>query len=85
MKGTIVNFRSSVHTQKDSHMIVTCPEIDSREKAIGMVGKDVEFKTQAGKTIKGRVAAPHGNKGALRVIFETGMPGQSLSQQVDIL
>jgi large subunit ribosomal protein L35Ae len=85
MKGIIVNFRSGKSTQKDSHMIISIEGVDSREKAGQMVGKNVEWKTQAGNSIKGTVASAHGNKGAIRVIFEKGMPGQSLGTEVEVL
>ena len=67
-------------------MIVIVPGVDNREKAQSYIGKTAVWsapgkqKTQ----IKGKVSAPHGNKGALRVIFERGMPGQALGQEVKI-
>jgi large subunit ribosomal protein L35Ae len=84
MKGTIVNFRLSRHVQKCNHMIITVDDITSREKATELVGKDVEWKSPAGKVIKGSVASAHGNKGNVRVIFEKGMPGQALTTKVEI-
>jgi len=85
MKGTIANFRSSRHRQKDSHMIIVVDGVDSREKAQKLLGKEVVYKTESLKEIKGKVASAHGNKGAIRVLFETGMPGQSLAKTVEIL
>jgi large subunit ribosomal protein L35Ae len=84
MKATIVNFRSGKSTQKDSHMIIMAEGVDDKKKASAMVGKKVVFKTPAAKEIAGKIAAAHGNKGAMRVIFEKGMPGQSLGKQIDI-
>lgn len=84
MKGTIVNFRRGRKTQKTSHIIVHLNELDSREKAAKLVGKSVVWKSPAGKEIKGKVASAHGNKGALRVIFEKGMPGQSVGNKVEV-
>lgn len=84
MQGTIVNYRMGRHHQTDNHMVITVPGMDSKEKAAKLVGKEVIYKTQTGKDIKGKVASSHGNKGAIRVIFEKGMPGQSLSKKVDI-
>lgn len=84
MKGTIANYRMNRHTQKDNHMIVQVEGISNREKASALVGKEAVWKSPAGKEIKGKVAAAHGNKGAIRVIFEKGMPGQSLSNKVEI-
>ena len=84
MKGTIVNFRLSRHVQKGNHMIIDVEGISTREKASPLVGKEVTWKSPAGKEIKGKVASAHGNKGNIRVIFDTGMPGQSVGNAVDV-
>ena len=65
-------------------MVVIVDGISNKEKAGALVGKEVVWKSPSGKEIKGKVASPHGNKGALRVIFEKGMPGQSLATKVEI-
>ncbi len=36
------------------------------------------------KTIEGKVTALHGSKGALRVLFERGMPGQAIGQTLEV-
>jgi len=84
MEGIINSFRQSRHVQKDNHMIIITSSVDSKEKAQGLVGKKVVYKTISGKELNGKVASSHGNKGAVRVIFERGMPGQSLGQKVQI-
>ena len=84
MQGTIVNFRRGRRTQKMNHMIIHLDDSDSREKATELVGKSVVWKSPAGKEIMGKVASAHGNKGAIRVIFEKGLPGQSLSGKVEV-
>ena len=84
MEGVIKNFRRSRTRQKTNHMIVYLDDIASREKASGLVGKGVVWKSPVGKEINGKVASAHGNKGAVRVIFEKGLPGQSISTKVDI-
>lgn len=85
MEGTIVNFRGSHKTKSDNHMVISVNSIDSKEKAQKLVGKEVSWTSPAGKEIKGRVASSHGNSGALRVIFEKGMPGQALGTKIEIL
>lgn len=65
-------------------MILSVPGIEDKEKAIPLVGKTVVFTTESKKEIKGKVAAAHGTKGAIRAIFEKGMPGQSLGKKVKI-
>lgn len=84
MEGIIVNFRGSRRVKKGNHMIVKVSDIDNREKASSLVGKKATWKTSAGKIISGKVASVHGNSGALRIIFETGMPGQSIGTKVSI-
>ena len=84
MKGTIVNFRLSRTRKHDTHMIILAEGTDSREKAEKLVGKEVVYKTESGKEMKGKVAAAHGNKGAVRAIFETGMPGQAIGKVVEL-
>jgi len=84
MKGTIVNFRGGRHTQYSNHMIIIVEGVDSKEKAEKLVGKPVVWKSPAGKELKGEVKSAHGAKGAIRAIFETGMPGQSVGKAVSI-
>ena len=84
MEGTIVNFRTGRHTQYDNQMIVKPASLSSREEAAKLVGKKVVFKTESGKEITGEVRSAHGNSGALRVLFEKGMPGQAKGQKVSI-
>jgi len=84
MNAVIVNYKGSRHVQVGNQMIVQVEGSDSKEKAAEFVGKSIVWKSPAGKEIKGEVRAPHGNSGALRVLFETGMPGQSVGAKVDV-
>ena len=84
MKAKIANFRQSRHTVKGNHMIVTIDGVEKREDAEKLVGKSVVWKSPADREIAGKVASAHGNSGAIRVIFEKGMPGQSLGNEVAI-
>ena len=84
MKGTVSSFRRGRHTQTTNQMIVVVGGFDKKEKASELVGKTVTWKSPAGKEIKGKVASTHGNKGAIRVLFQTGMPGQAITTKVNI-
>ncbi len=84
MEGVIKNFRRGRHRTSHNQMIVCVAGINSREEAQKLVGKSVEWKSPGKKTIPGTIAAPHGNKGALRVVFERGMPGQAIGTKVKI-
>lgn len=84
MEGVIVNFRGSHKTKYDNHMIIKVDKVSNREGAKKLKGKGVIWKTSSGKEIKGKIASEHGNSGALRVIFEKGMPGQSIGKKVEV-
>ncbi len=84
MEGTIVHFRGSRRVKRSNQMVVQVSSIDSKEKASKLVGKKVIWKTSAGKQLTGQITNIHGNTGALRVRFDTGMPGQSIGTKVMI-
>lgn len=84
MNAIIVNYKGGRHTQTGNQMIVQSAECSDKEQAAGFVGKTVVWKTPSGREIKGEVRSAHGNSGALRVLFETGMPGQSIGQTVTV-
>jgi len=83
MHAVIHNYKRSIHKPAGNQMIVLVEGVDSREKAKSYVGKAVVWSSGK-KDIKGEVRSPHGNKGALRVLFENGMPGQAIGQEVKI-
>ena len=84
MEGTIVNFRSARHHQYHNQMIIKVSGITDKEKANELVGKTVKWASSAGKELKGKVSGVHGNSGAVRAIFESGMPGQAVGTKVKI-
>lgn len=84
MEGIIKNFRRGRHTQTTNQMVVYINEVKSKEEASKLVGKTVSWKSPAGKEIKGKVRSAHGNKGAVRILFEKGMPGQAIGNKVVI-
>jgi len=84
MEGVISNFRMGRHTKYNDQMIIQVNGIDKKDKVKELIGKKVEWVSPGKKVIKGVIKRFHGNKGALRVKFETGMPGQSLGTKVKI-
>ena len=83
MKGTIANYRRSVHRTYGNQVIIQPEGVSSREEAEKLVGKKVSWNTGK-RALNGEVASAHGKQGAVRVRFETGMPGQCLGQEVQI-
>ena len=84
MEGIIVHYRGSKRTQKTNQMIIEVGSVTSADKAKALVGKQVVWTSPGKKEIKGKVSSAHGNSGAVRAIFESGMPGQSLGTKVKI-
>ena len=83
MEGIISNFRQGRHHTHGNQMVVVVNSIDNKNDATKLVGKKVVWHTGK-KDITGEIRSAHGNSGALRVLFETGMPGQSVGQKVSI-
>ena len=84
MEGAIKNFKRGRKTQTMNQMIVVVKGIDTKEKATELVGKTVVWTSPGDKEIKGEVRSAHGNNGAIRVLFEKGMPGQAVGAQVKL-
>ena len=82
-KGKVIQFRIGRHKIHEKHFIL---DVDAKDKveATKLVGKEVIWKSPAGKIIKGKIAASHGNKGAVRAIFEIGLPGQAVGTEVEV-
>lgn len=85
MEATIVQFRRGRHTIHERHFILDVNAKDKKE-AEKFIGKEVEFtcKGKDNKIIKGKINAVHGNRGLVRAIFETGLPGQALTEKAKI-
>lgn len=83
MNGIIVNYKGGKHTQVGNQMIVAVGGVSSREEASKLVGKKVTYQTGK-KEVSGEIRSAHGNSGAVRVLFETGMPGQAVGKPITI-
>jgi len=84
MEAVISNFRSGRHNQVNNQMILIVKGIEKREQTKTLIGKKVVWKSPKGKELHGEIVRAHGNKGALRAKFETGMPGQSIGTKIEI-
>jgi large subunit ribosomal protein L35Ae len=84
MEGVVHSYRQSRSRQYNKHMIIGVKKVSDRESAMKLVGKIVTFTTQTGNKLTGKVASAHGSNGCVRVIFEKGLPGQSLGGKVEV-
>ena len=81
--GKVIQFRRGRNNIHEKHFLLDFGAT-SRTEAEKLKGKNVEWKSPAGKIIKGKIAAAHGNKGLVRAIFEKGLPGQAITTGVEV-
>jgi len=79
-----MNFRGGKHTKYDNQMIVQVSGYDNKDKAKKLINKKIKWESPAGKEITGMISNVHGNNGAVRAHFNTGMPGQAIGTKVQI-
>ena len=84
IKGKVIQFRRGRHTIHERHFLIEIEGIKTRKEAEKLVGKEVTWKSPAGKIIQGKVSSAHGNKGVVRAIFEKGLPGQAVTTEVGV-
>ena len=83
MKGIVVQFRRGRKTIHEKHYLLDVGAKD-REEASKLKGKEVVWKSPAGKKINGKISDAHGNKGLVRAIFEKGLPGQAITTEIEV-
>ena len=85
MKGIIVNFRRGRTIQHENQVILKVEGVSDKEAAAKLVGKEVKYLCvgKNKKEIVGKISSAHGNKGAVRVLFERGIPGQALGTELN--
>ena len=84
IKAKIIQFRRGRKTIHERHFLIEIEGSKNREDAGKFVGKEVEWKSPAGKIIKGKISSAHGNNGVVRAIFEKGLPGQAVTTDVEV-
>ncbi len=82
--GRIIQFRRGRHRIHERHFLIEIEGVSGKEEASKFIGKSVSWKSPAGKAITGKIASTHGNKGVVRAIFEKGLPGQAVTNEVEI-
>ena len=83
VKGIVVQFRRGRHRIHERHYLLDIG-LGSRDEASKMTGKEVVWTSPAGKEIKGKISSAHGNNGLVRAIFESGLPGQAMTTEIEV-
>lgn len=86
MEGIISSFRRGRKTQTTNQVIIHVDSVDSKDKAEKLIGKSVSWNAPGKnkKVLAGKITSVHGRNGAVRAIFETGVPGQAVSTKIKI-
>lgn len=87
MEASVIHYRGSKKNRYKyggNHIILKVATINTKEAATKLLNKKVTWTSTGGKIITGEVVKEHGNSGAVRAIFEKGLPGQSIGGKVDI-
>lgn len=82
--GKVIQFRRGKRTIHERHFLIEIEGVKNKKDAEKFVGKSVDWKSPAGKIIKGKISGVHGNNGVVRAIFEKGLPGQAITTKVEI-
>ncbi len=87
MKALVYSYRRGRHTQRANQMLLVVDGVDSKAKAAQLVGRRVVWTSpgRKKKQLFGTVTAPHGGKGTVRARFPTGLPGEALMKEVDVM
>lgn len=83
-KAKVIQFRRGRKTVHERHFLIEIEKISTKKDAEKFIGKEVSWKSPAGKIINGKISSSHGNKGLVRAIFEKGLPGQAITTEVEI-
>ncbi len=82
--GVIVNYRGSYKTKRKPNQMVVMPVgAKSKDDSKELIGARVTW-TNGKTSITGTATHSHGAKGALRVRFDKGLPGESIGNSVVI-
>ncbi len=87
MEASIVHYRGSKKNRykyRGNHIILKIATVNTKEAAVKLIKKKVVWTTPTGNKITGQIVKEHGNSGAVRAIFEKGLPGQSLGGKVEV-
>jgi large subunit ribosomal protein L35Ae len=84
INAKVIQFRRGRHIIHERHFLIEIEGSKNKEDAKKFIGKEVEWKSPAGKIIKGKISSAHGNKGVVRAIFEKGLPGQAVATKVEV-
>jgi len=85
MAAKVIQFRRGRKTYKPRHFILDVGT-KTKEDTEKFIGKEVIWTSpgKLKKKIKGKIASSHGNKGLVRAIFEKGLPGQAINDDVEV-
>ena len=83
VRGRIVNYRKGPGAQTSRECLIEFEMVDSASSAGKLVGQKVTWASGNAKFV-GKIIAPHGRNGMVRVRFRPGVPGQAIGTRVEL-
>jgi large subunit ribosomal protein L35Ae len=84
MEGVISSYRRGIKTQTMNQAIILVAGVESKKDAEKLIGKTASWETSGKekRVLTGKITAAHGSNGAVRVLFDKGVPGQALGTKI---
>ena len=84
--GIITSYRRGMHRMHPSQILCKFDDFDTYKTASKLIGHEIEWMSETGKSIRGKVTRVHGKKGVVRVQMKNkGVPGQAIGAKVIII
>lgn len=83
--GIITSYRRSKYRIHPRQILCKFDGFDSHKTASALIGHEVEWRSETGRSIRGVITRTHGKNGVVRVqLNQKGVPGQAIGSDVHI-
>jgi ribosomal protein L35AE/L33A len=84
--GIITSYRRGQHRMWPSQILCKFDGFDTKEAAAKLIGHVMEWVSDSGTSIKGKITRTHGGHGVVRVqMLDKGVPGTALGTRCKII
>lgn len=84
--GIITSYRRGKHRIHPTQILCKFDDFDTDKAASTLIGHEIEWLSETGRSIRGKVTRVHGKKGVVRVkLHNKGVPGQAIGTKVTII
>ena len=85
-KGIITSYRRGRHRVHPTQVLCKFSGFDDAASAAKLIGHEMEWISEHGTSIKGKITRTHGDNGVVRVqLLGKGLPGQAIGTGITIV